>query len=83
MRAQKSLNYVADSTVPVTVVPHTVIKEPVFLARGMRRRSGDSRSSTSPLILASLIPFFIDSLEISDFVHNNILTGMVLDNPIK
>ena len=49
---KKSQNSVAANTVPVTIVTRTVRKEPVFLARIIRRRSSALRSLTRPLSLA-------------------------------
>ena len=52
--AQKSQNYLAASTVPVTVVLHMVSQEPMCLTRRMRRWSGVLIFLTSPPSLASL-----------------------------
>ena len=50
---KKSQNYVADSTVPETVVPRTLIEAPVLLARRSRCLSLTWRLITKPLILDS------------------------------
>ena len=55
MRGKKSQILGTANTVPVTLVPPTVSKEPVFLAHGMRRQSGALSSSTGPLNLATLV----------------------------
>ena len=54
MSAQKTRNTVVASTVLVTVVPCTVIQEPVCLSHRMRRWSTSLSLSTSPQRLASL-----------------------------
>ena len=51
LRAQKNKNYVAANNVPVTVVPHTVSQEHVFLARKTRQWSVALMYLSSPLIL--------------------------------
>ena len=54
----------ADSTVPVNVVPRTVFQEPVCLERRNRRQSKALRVSTIPSSLALLMSswFFLPSL---------------------
>ena len=53
--AQKSQKFVADDTVPVTVVPHKFSQAPVFLAHRMRRKSVTLRSANISLSLESLL----------------------------
>ena len=52
--AHKLQKYVAANTVPVTVVPLTIIQEPVFLARMLKQQVRDLRTSTSEFILMLL-----------------------------
>ena len=63
----------ADSTVPVIVVPRTVIQEPVYLARGNRQllRGGVSLTISSRLALLKSSRYF----SFANFLLNHLMSG--------
>ena len=66
--AQKPQSFIAANIATVTIVPGTVIHQPMFLARRIRRRSSFSWSLTSSLSLASLASSCIFSSRLSSLI---------------